>query len=63
MTGWILERERPRRRICDGDAEAREITVSAPRPPSLGPVMTIVLPFTLSLKAATTSEPVVEASN
>ncbi len=39
MTGWILGSERPARRIHVGDPAARENAVSAPMPPSLGPVI------------------------
>jgi hypothetical protein len=39
MTGWTRERERPRRMRAAGWPWAREVTVSAPRPPTLGPVM------------------------
>ena len=39
MTGWILPNERPARAISAGDPAARQVAVSAPIPPSLGPVM------------------------
>ena len=40
MTGWILPNERPARTSSSGDPAARQVAVSAPMPPSLGPVMT-----------------------
>ena len=39
MTGWILPEERPARTSSSGDPAAREVAVSAPIPPSLGPVI------------------------
>ena len=39
MTGWILPKERPARTSSSGDPAAREVAVSAPIPPSLGPVI------------------------
>lgn len=39
MTGWILESDRPARMISVGDAAAKEMAVSAPSPPWLGPVI------------------------
>lgn len=63
----------------EGEPAARHVAVSAPIPPSLGPVMRTgielacvayleryglqVLPFTTSLKASTTCEPLVDRSN
>lgn len=46
IVGWILGRERPRRRIVEGEPRASEMAVSAPIPPWLGPVMRNVRPFT-----------------
>jgi hypothetical protein len=57
-TGVILSRVRPRRRMVSGEAEAREMAVSAPRLLTLAPVMTNVLPLTNEEKALTTSIPV-----
>ena len=39
IVGWARGRDRPRRRMCEGLAWAREMAVSAPREPWLGPVM------------------------
>lgn len=75
ITGVIFDSVRPARMMSDGQPAAILIAVSAPIPPTPGPVMTtgdvslryydleianyiLVLPFTRSLKAATTSSPV-----
>lgn len=44
MTGWILARERPRRRsVWGGGLElAREVAVPAPSPPVEGPVIATI---------------------
>lgn len=39
MVGWTLGRERPRRMRWEGWLWAREMAVSAPMLPLLGPVM------------------------
>lgn len=61
MVGWILGRERPRRRIVEGEPWAREIAVSAPIPPSLGPVIRNVFPLTWEGKSETMVFPSVVA--
>ena len=53
MVGWILGSERPRRTRVEGQLWAREIAVSAPIPPSLGPVMRMILPLTWEGKSET----------
>jgi hypothetical protein len=53
IVGWILERERPSRRMVDGEPLARDIAVSAPIPPSLGPVMRKTFPLTWEGKSET----------
>lgn len=59
MVGWVFDKERPRRRIVEGWPCAREMAVSAPMPPSLGPVMRKVLPRTWEGKSWIRVRPVV----
>jgi hypothetical protein len=51
MTGWILGKERPRRRRVEGYSRARVRAVSAPTLPVLGPVMRKVRALTLEEKS------------
>ena len=53
MVGLIFGRERPKRSMVDGEPWAREMAVSAPTPPLLGPVMRKVRPFTWFWKSET----------
>jgi len=46
IVGWILGRERPRRRMSAGEPWARMMAVEAPTLPWLGPVMKKVRPWT-----------------
>lgn len=39
IVGWPFSTDRPIRIIVDGEAAARDMAVSAPMPPGVGPVM------------------------
>jgi hypothetical protein len=56
MTGWILGRERPRRRVVEGYPRERVRAISAPTLPVLGPVMRKIRPLTWDEKSETIVE-------
>jgi len=57
MTGWILGKERPRRRRVEGYPRARVGAVSAPTLPVLGPVMRKVRPLNWEEKSEAMVDP------